>query len=114
MVPSTFYKYTATCSEADVPTDTVRPYELDDDYFKQKRKEQFDRERASGSVKMEMFGLKEDELYALPEKDLEGTVMFGVYYSVGMSLVASGKLYDNLLLVLLRGEELGLIVYMRI
>jgi hypothetical protein len=82
--------------EADVPTDTVRPYELDDDYFKQKRKEQLDRERASGSVKMEMFGLKEDELYALPEKDLEGTVMFGVYYSVGMSLVASGKLYDNL------------------
>ena len=45
---------------------------------------------------MALFGLKEDELYALPEKDLEGRVMFGVYYSVGMNLLTTGKLYDNL------------------
>lgn len=81
--------------EADIPTDTIRQYELDDDYFQQKRNEQIDRERAS-STNMAMFGLKEDELYALPAKDLEGTVMFGVYYSVGMTLLTSGKLYDNL------------------
>lgn len=82
--------------EAEIPTDSIRQYELDDDYFKQKRKEQLARERASGSNKMVMFGFKEDELYSLPEKDLKGTVVFGVYYSVGMNIMDWGNLYIGL------------------
>lgn len=88
--------YSLALWEADVPTDTITQYKLGDAYFKQKRKQQLDRERASGSNKMEMFGIKEDDLYALPEKDLEGTVMFGVYYSVGLSIANWENLYHGL------------------
>jgi hypothetical protein len=88
--------YSLALWEADIPTDTIRQYELGDEYFKQKRKEQFDRERISGLRKMEMFGIKDDELYALPENDMEGTVMFGVYYSMGLNSLSWENLYIGL------------------
>lgn len=88
--------YSHALWEADIPTESIRQYELDDDYFKQKRKEHLAWERASGMNKMVMFGFKEGELYALPERDLEGTVMFGVYYSVGMNIMDWGNLYIGL------------------
>jgi hypothetical protein len=88
--------YSLALWEADIPTETIRHYELGDEYFKQRREQQLKRERSRRMDRMEMFGIKDDELYALPEKNMEGTVMFGVYYSMGSNVFSWENLYIGL------------------
>ncbi|RLL98055.1 hypothetical protein CFD26_101411 [Aspergillus turcosus] len=79
--------YRLALERAGIRAEGITEYALSSDYFAKKKKPY--RHRSQG-IQMNQFGMDDYDLYALPETDLEGRVVFGVYHTDGRSDVYTG------------------------
>ncbi|KAB8223903.1 hypothetical protein BDV33DRAFT_166144 [Aspergillus novoparasiticus] len=72
--------YSQTLDRAGIPPMQTMEYSLGSEYFNERQKAH---RRQWQGIQMNEFGKDDYYLYALPEKDLVGKVVFGVYHSKG-------------------------------
>ncbi|KAF7593536.1 hypothetical protein BBP40_011264 [Aspergillus hancockii] len=72
--------YEAALHNAGIPRADIRGYKLNSEYFAQRDKGF--RPHRSG-IDMNRYGMNDHSLYAIPDRDLIGKVVFGVYHSEG-------------------------------
>jgi hypothetical protein len=79
--------YRLALERAGIRAEGNREYALSSDYFARRKKPHY---HGSQWMRMKQFGIDDYHLYALPETDLEGRVVFGVYHTDGGGDVYTG------------------------